>query len=566
MRWRFGDISVKLKVLLVPAGMIAAMLGLAVYAAALLAGNVAGLERLTNTTIDPSIAVGDFANSNNHWEAQLYRVISVGANENDAAHLSALVQMTRNGFDDFVDSFRTIRQAAQHAGIPQSTVDQLQQNFADFVSAADGVLDMADGEPAMALTMMTGTARKLATFNEGLDHLSTELAARRASGIQSLEATMNTARMVFMATIGFVAVLAIVVSVVISRRLAAPMLGLADAVPRIARKEYDVTIPAVDQNDEVGSVARAIDVLRQQSREADRLAAEQAEEHKKQASRTTQVEALARGFDANMTQAIGVIAASTGEIRSRAQTVASIADRTGDRARTVAAVADDASSSVNSVAAAAEQLTASIGEISRQVVGSARVAQTAAEKASRTNDIVLALSDTAGRIGEVVDLISNIAGQTNLLALNATIEAARAGDAGRGFAVVAGEVKALAQATAKATEEIVAHINATQAATGEAVAAIRDIVETISEVNQIATTIATAVEEQGAATHEISRGIQLVAASTGDVSGNISDVSGAAGEAGLSAAAVLQAANDLGSQANTLRETVSAFLDGVRAA
>jgi methyl-accepting chemotaxis protein len=216
------------------------------------------------------------------------------------------------------------------------------------------------------------------------------------------------------------------------------------------------------------------------------------------------------------------------------------------------------------VAASAEQLTSSIGEISRQVTQSAQITGKAVQEARRTDSIVRALSEGADKIGQVVDLITNIAGQTNLLALNATIEAARAGEAGRGFAVVASEVKSLAQQTARATEEIGAQIAQVQSATNDAVEAIRGITGTIEEVSSIAATIAAAVEEQGAATAEIARNVQQVSASTQDVTSNITGVSHAAQEAGVAVSQVLANANDVSKQTTRLTSEVDNFVASLK--
>ncbi len=283
---------------------------------------------------------------------------------------------------------------------------------------------------------------------------------------------------------------------------------------------------------------------------------------KLQASR----QSTAADFQGRIGQLIATLADSSKALESTAQSMASTADSTTSQAATVAAAAEEASASVQTVAASAEQLTSSIGEISRQVTQSAQITGKAVQEARRTDTIVRALSEGADKIGQVVDLITNIAGQTNLLALNATIEAARAGEAGRGFAVVASEVKSLAQQTARATEEIGAQIAQVQSATSDAVEAIRGITGTIEEVSSIAATIAAAVEQQGAATAEIARNVQQVSQSTQEVTSNITGVSQAAHEASNAVSQVLGSANDLARKTATLRSEIDNFVASLRSA
>jgi methyl-accepting chemotaxis protein len=243
-----------------------------------------------------------------------------------------------------------------------------------------------------------------------------------------------------------------------------------------------------------------------------------------------------------------------------------IADRNTSQVQTAEAAAGDASTNVATIAAATEQLSASISEISRQVAHAAQISGRAVAETRRTDDTVRGMAESAGRIGEVVQLINNIAGQTNLLALNATIEAARAGDAGKGFAVVANEVKSLATQTAKATGEIAAQIGAVQAVTRDAVAAIKQIGATIEEVSAVATAIAAGVEQQGASTQEIVRHTQEAAQRTQLASESVNAISEGVAATGGTAGAVRQAAQALETEAGRLRGQVTEFLDNIRAA
>ena len=282
--------------------------------------------------------------------------------------------------------------------------------------------------------------------------------------------------------------------------------------------------------------------------------------------RSNSIDVLAQGFEAKAGQLVGQVASAATELRTTAECMTGTASEAQHQATNIAAAAEEASVNVQTVAAAAEQLASSITEISRQVAQSAKVAGKAREDARRTDGVVQALSEGAQKIGEVVDLISDIAGQTNLLALNATIEAARAGDAGKGFAVVASEVKSLATQTAKATDDIAHQIAQIQTATKDAVDSIRGIGATIGEISEIAAGIAAAVEEQGSATQEIARNVQQAAAGTQEVSSNIVGVSKGAGDTGAAANQVLGAAGELSKQAEQLRSEVSGFIIGVKAA
>ncbi|MFZ0694336.1 MAG: globin-coupled sensor protein [Alphaproteobacteria bacterium] len=271
-------------------------------------------------------------------------------------------------------------------------------------------------------------------------------------------------------------------------------------------------------------------------------------------------------FDATMKTVLQTISTAAHQMQDTAKILAGTVEETGQRSAAVSAASEEASSNVQTVAAAAEELSSSIGEISRQVQESTKITSGAVEEVTHTNRTVQSLAEAAQKIGDVVNLINDIAGQTNLLALNATIEAARAGEAGKGFAVVASEVKSLANQTAKATEEIAAQISSMQSATTASVEAIKGIGTTIGRVSEIATSIASAVEEQGAATQEIARNVQQAAAGTSEVSSNIAGVAEAASETAKTSTQVQEASEALAQQAEVLRVEVDKFFTRVKAA
>ena len=346
-----------------------------------------------------------------------------------------------------------------------------------------------------------------------------------------------------------------------------PIQSIVVLLQQLASGKFDVEVHGTERRDEVGEVAKAAVVFKENGIAKIRMEAEQkAAETRAAAQRRKEMLQLADRFESAIGEIVDTVSSASTELEASASTLTGTADRSQDLATTVAAASEEASTNVNSVASATEELTSSVNEISRQVQESARMASEAVGQARKTNDRVGELSRAASRIGDVVELINTIAGQTNLLALNATIEAARAGEAGRGFAVVASEVKALAEQTAKATGEIGQQISGIQAATQDSVGAIREISGTIEKLSEISSTIAAAVEEQGAATQEISRNVQQAAQGTQQVSANITDVQRGATETGSASSQVLSAAKSLSSDSNRLKLEVGKFLNTVRAA
>ena len=344
-----------------------------------------------------------------------------------------------------------------------------------------------------------------------------------------------------------------------------PLGKVMAALKALADGNTDVEVE-IKSRDEIGKLGEAFTVFRDKTIQNQRLEAEQAKKREEDERRAKTVEEMISEFDTTAKESLGGVSASAEQMKSSALSMTSIADEASQRSSSVAAASEEATVNVQTVATATEELSASVEEISRQVAQSAQMANAAVESANATNAKVEGLAEASQKIGEVVDLINDIAAQTNLLALNATIEASRAGEAGKGFAVVASEVKSLATQTAKATEEIGAQIASIQAETQDAVGAIQEIGKSIGEISDTATAIASAVEEQGAATREIAENVQQAAAGTQDVSSNITEVSRGAQETGSSAQQVLGAAEQLGTQSDELQAAVSSFLDRVKAA
>jgi methyl-accepting chemotaxis protein len=343
-------------------------------------------------------------------------------------------------------------------------------------------------------------------------------------------------------------------------QLGARMRGLADGA-------LEADIPGIERGDEVGAMAATVQIFKDNALRIRGLEKVEAEtQQRASAERRATMDNIANDFERSVKGIVSSVATAAAGMQTTAQSMTATASDASARAATVGAASDSASNNVGTVAAAAEELSSSVAEISRQVTQSSKIAAQAVGDAERTNATVQILSTGAEKIGEVVKLIHSIAAQTNLLALNATIEAARAGESGRGFAVVASEVKALANQTAKATEEIATQVSAMQSSTSEAVLSIGGITETIAQMSEITTSIAASVQQQGEATREIARNIQSAAAGSSEISAHIGGVTTAAAATGLAATDVLSNARELDNQSGMLRHAVDEFLAKVRAA
>ncbi|NEW85737.1 methyl-accepting chemotaxis protein [Rhodopseudomonas sp. WA056] len=369
--------------------------------------------------------------------------------------------------------------------------------------------------------------------------------------------------------LGMLVMMSLVISMVFTFfGISRPLMLLNGALGKMAGGQLDVEIPGAARGDEIGDIAKTVVVIREN---ADHRAREETEQKAHQdeiaaMQRKQEMQKLADAFEGAVGRIVEAVSSASTELEASASKLAHTAEEAEKLTAAVAGASEIATSNVQSVASATEEMASSIHEISRQVQDSSRIASSAVQQANKTNDRINQLATAAQRIGDVVDLINTIAGQTNLLALNATIEAARAGEAGRGFAVVAAEGKALAEQTAKATDEISQQISGMQAATEESVSAIKEIGTTISQMSEISSAIASAVEQQGSATQEISRNVQQAAQGTMQVSANITDVERGAAETGQSSSQVLAAARSLSSDSSQLKTEVARFLSSVRAA
>ncbi len=365
---------------------------------------------------------------------------------------------------------------------------------------------------------------------------------------------------------GLALLIAVVSGTVIGRGISVPVRRMTGAMRDLAAGDLATEVPARGRKDEIGDMAEAVQVFKDNALKVRELeAASAAQKRQAEADRHAAMVALADEFENSVGHVIERVAAAVAELQAASSQMASTAAETSVKATHVASAAEEASSNVQTVATATEELAASINEIGKQVAHSASVADRAAQQAETAGAAIRTLAENAQRIGEIIDLINDIASQTNLLALNATIEAARAGDMGKGFAVVANEVKSLANQTAKATEEIAGQISAVQTGTSAVVNAVENINAVIGDLGEIASAVASAVQEQNAATSEIARNVEQAAVGTQEVSSNIQAVESAAHETGAAASQINSSAVELSRQAEYLRAEVGRFLGQVRA-
>ena len=452
--------------------------------------------------------------------------------------------------------------------------------YAAFVPLSDKMFAVRDSDswnmPAYILT--TEAAPKVAKI---LDLLEGEKGAdgSRSGGIKSFQkeqlavdsqdalGNIGLLTIVEWALLGGGILLAAVIGFLTSRAIVPPIHAMTGAMTRLAAGDLSVEVPARASKNEIGDMAKAVEVFKNNMIETGRLRSEQ--DQQKQVAekrRKADMEKLADSFETAIGEVIETVSAAANQLEASAASLTQTAEKTQRLSSTVSSASEEATVNVQSVASASEEMASSVNEIGRQVQEAARIAGDAVQKAQNADQRINSLSQASSKIGAVVELINTIAGQTNLLALNATIEAARAGESGRGFAVVAAEVKALAEQTAKATAEIGQQINSIQSATHESVANMREIGEVIGQIAEISSGIASAVEEQGAATQQIARNVQQAAAGTSEVAANIAEVRSGATETGGASSQVLASARSLAGETNRLKDQVERFLNTVRAA
>lgn len=434
-------------------------------------------------------------------------------------------------------------------------------NIIDYASTA--VAD-ADAKSDQAITAFSQIARKLDAQAAVLGNDTHNLADKT---LESADASITSSVKITWVAIGLILLFTPALGLIFGWSIITPIKRIANATRKVAEGDEMMVVPCQERKDEIGQMARALLVFKDNAAEARRLREEQAKQEAIIARRKAEeMENLARSFEQSVSSVVNTVAASAMQMRENAQMMAEAARKTSVQATLVATASNEATMNVRSVSVSTDELSASVRTIAVQTDEAMQMSEDATIRARQSADIIANLNQSVGQIGVVVDVINSIASQTNLLALNATIEAARAGEAGRGFAVVANEVKSLAGQTAKATEEIARQIEQVQKATGDAVSTIGEINVAIPKINHASLAIANAMREQEGATQDIARNVEQAAIGVEEVTNTITDVARVAEQTGESSGQMLQAASSLMDQSAALQSEVDQFLRRVRAA
>ncbi len=489
-----------------------------------------------------------------------------------SAHAREVLERMRSGVDSLLAA---AREAGGEAGVEAgdegaeenpTPLDAVSQGLLAYSTVSAAVLDDLAIDPFLATMSLNDAEDKLNELSALLAETANSMQTRAEDLQRQAKASLVQQLVIVLSVLAVGAAMSLGAAFMMARAIAGPVTGLTAVMTRLADKDTGVEIPNRNQKDEIGQMAGAVQIFKDNAIEQQRLEEAAAAESAAKEQRAAAIEKLIGGFDQAVSDILQSVSNSASGLDETAQRMSAVAEQTKTQSNAAASASAQTTENVQTVAAASEELASSIQEISRQVAQSKDIADEAVSEAKGTNEKVQGLAEMAKKISEVVTLIQDIAEQTNLLALNATIEAARAGEAGKGFAVVASEVKNLATQTAGATEEIGAQVSSIQDATNGAAEAISSIGGTIEKINEITTGIAAAVEEQSAATGEISSNAQRAASGTQETASTVTEVAEAAGQTGSASGEVLHAARELSSQSDNLRSEIEQFLSGIRAA
>ncbi|GGF74884.1 hypothetical protein GCM10011332_31160 [Terasakiella brassicae] len=522
------------------------------------------------------IKSADYESENAHEMETTYQLYQQAFSEQRQGLLYYLLTGDRAGLKKFNDfgvvvtkHFKHLKALAKSSKAVDEQVNKLGEYYGEWVTlyASEQIRLMRNYltvNQARAVEVTGLPQEVISNFDLTAQGLSQNLMKIAKEALVTKDAAMTRFSTTIIVSVGLLIVAAIFFGIVLTRVIAGPIGRMTNVMGDLAAGQLDTVVNGADRRDEIGGMAKAVEVFKQNAIEQRELQAKDAELQEQERRRHEKLEELAKNFDEKMRIGLDIVSRSVAEVMASASTMAGNAVETGALSQDASTAIEEASANIQTVSAASTELSSSIDEISRQMSQASEVSRAAVSEVEMVNSRVVALNEAAVSIGQVVQIISDIAEQTNLLALNATIESARAGEAGKGFAVVASEVKNLATQTGQATDEISRKIDEIQRETGSAADAVLGIGETIRRIDELTAVVAAAVEQQGAATSEIARNVDEAAQGANEVSHVVLSVAKAAEETGKLAEGQQMTVSDLGNNNDGLRNDISNFLSAVQ--
>lgn len=559
------DLRMAFKVSAAPTLVTMFMLGISGLAFYQIMTQRVSLEKLVGTVLVKDREAGEVALDTMRIHADLYRFLGLISNSTKAETASPVARQIAANIES---TAKAINDIGRFPVSPAESVSlsAIAEDYDKYAKAVRYVIEMADADVAIALTFMSDADTAYSRLAEDVDKIRK---IEKSLTDVTVTATTDAARESMMLVAGLLAaalIVALFLILVVSRAISSPILRLTNAMTKLAAGDHEIVVPGPQRKDEIGAMARAVQVFKETAGEAARLSEEREQQRNAQDVRASRLAELTSQFDRQVTGVLQAVTEGACRMQKAADGMSSSAETAAVQVSIVKDASAHASATTNAVATAAEELASSVNEIRRQVSESSRISQDAVHRTQSANLVVQSLLNAANQIDSVVDIISDVAQKTNLLALNATIEAARAGEAGRGFSVVASEVKSLAKQTSLATEEIRSQINGIQKATSETVDAMVEIERTIGLIGDTTALINTTITQQASATDEIAQNVSQAAAHSETVSTNMLGVSEATQIASGAAVEVLDSAKALTGRAEHLRGEVDSFLSSIRAA